>query len=204
MNRWSSFWPPQLTRPRKRFLFWSGSGLLVGLLAAAYCYYASPWLLPVDSGKARAGAIVLLGGDALGRAPRAAELFLAGAAPLVLVSGDGDFADAAQRLQSAGVPAAAIRVEKLSGSTMENARFSVPLLRQAGSTNAIIVTSWFHSRRALNCFRKVAPDMQFYSRPSYFGIYRSDWARNDVGYHIRLEYVKLLGYWVWYGVPPWS
>jgi uncharacterized SAM-binding protein YcdF (DUF218 family) len=184
-------------------LFWAGSGLFVGWLAAVYVYYSSPWLLPVDSGKCRAGAIVLLGGDALGRAPRAAELFHAGEAPLIIVSGDGDYADAAHRLRQAGVPESAIRLEKLSGSTMQNARFSVPLLRAEGLTNAIIVTSWFHSRRAVHTFRKVAPDLQFYSRPSYWGIYRSDWARNDIGRHIRIEYVKLLGYWARYGIPPW-
>ena len=38
-----------------------------------------------------------------------------------------------------------------------------------GAQRVIIVTSWYHSRRALACFEHYAPDMKFYSRPSYFG-----------------------------------
>jgi hypothetical protein len=43
------------------------------------------------------------------------------------------------------------------------------LLRQMGAKRVIIVTSWYHSRRALACFEHYAPDIKFYSRPSYFG-----------------------------------
>jgi uncharacterized SAM-binding protein YcdF (DUF218 family) len=85
---------------------------------------------------------------------------------------------------------------------MENAEFSVAILRRGGLTNAIIVTSWYHSRRALNCFRHAAPEMQFYSRPSYDGLVRAEWSRNGMGTNIRAEYMKLMGYWVRYGVCP--
>ncbi len=190
-------------RQKKRILVGLGSGLIVSFLAAVGCYHASPWLLTVDSGDASAGAIIMLGGDAFGRSQRVAELYNAGKAPVIVISGSGDFADARQRLEAGSVPEKAIQIENKSQNTMENAEYSVTLLRRAGITNAIIVTSWFHSRRALGCFRKVAPEIQFYSRPSYFGLYRSDWARNDVGDHIRAEYLKLLGYWVRYGVSPW-
>jgi len=107
-----------------------------------------------------------------------------------------------QVLLHAAVPDKVIHLETQSQNTKQNAEFSLAILREAGITNAIIVTSWYHSRRALNCFRKTAPEMQFYSRPSYFGLDRSEWSRNGVGVHIRAEYVKLLGYWVRYGIPP--
>ena len=173
--------------------------LVVGAIAA---YRESPRLLTIDSGRSSAGAMVVLGGDPVGRPAQAAKLFAAGEAPLIVVSGVGDCATAKLMLEAGGVPARAIVVEGKSRTTMENAEFSVALLRQAGITNAIIVTSWFHSRRALHCFRHAAPDMQFYSRPAYIGLDRAEWPHNGVGYHIRAEYVKLLGYWVCYGVCP--
>jgi uncharacterized SAM-binding protein YcdF (DUF218 family) len=144
----------------------------------------------------------VLGGDPSGRPVRGAELFAAGEARFIVVSGYGDWNKIVLMLKAQGVPAGAIVVEPRSRTTKENAEFSVAILRQAGLTNAIIVTSWYHSRRALNCFRHVAPEMHFYSRPCYAGLDRAEWSRNGVGRHIRTEYLKLLGYWVLYGIAP--
>jgi uncharacterized SAM-binding protein YcdF (DUF218 family) len=66
----------------------------------------------------------------------------------------------------------------------------------------IVVTSWFHSRRALACFEHVAPDMKFYSRPSYFGYQPKTQNRTGYSWHVDYEYVKLLAYWVMHGVCP--
>jgi uncharacterized SAM-binding protein YcdF (DUF218 family) len=74
--------------------------------------------------------------------------------------------------------------------------------RPAGAKRVIIVTSWYHSRRALHTFQHYAPDIQFYSRPSYFGYPRTQWSRDGISGYIRAEYVKLAGYWVCYGVWP--
>ena len=171
---------------------------------AKVAYDDSPKLLTIDSGRSSAGAIVVLGGDPVGRPTRAAELFAAGEAPLVIISGDGDWKEVELLLKARGVPMSAIVVEGKSGTTKENAEFSVALLRHAGLTNAIIVTSWYHSRRALHVFQHYAPDIQFYSRPSYAGLNRAEWSRNGVGVHIRAEYAKLLGYWLCYGVSPFK
>jgi hypothetical protein len=72
----------------------------------------------------------------------------------------------------------------------------------AGAKRVIIVTSWYHSRRALHTFQHYAPDIQFYSRPAYFGYPRTQWSRAGISGYIRAEYVKLAGYWVCYGVWP--
>lgn len=173
----------------------------VSFLAVA-AYKDSPRLLTIESGRSSAGAIVVLGGDPSGRPARAAELFAAHEAPLIFVSGDGDWNDVELTLEAHGVPAGAILLESKSRTTRENAEFSIPLLRAHGVKSAIIVTSWFHSRRALACFEHYAPDIKFYSRPSYAGLDRAEWSRNGVGWHIRAEYVKLLGYWVRYGICP--
>jgi uncharacterized SAM-binding protein YcdF (DUF218 family) len=187
----------------RRAAFWLGGVALFLVTVALTAYYCSPQILCVDSGAVKAGALVVLGGDSVHRPVRAAELFRSNAAPVVVVSGGpGGCEDIEAMLKARGVPAGAIVVEDRSRNTMENAEFSVAILRRGGLTNAIIVTSWYHSRRALNCFRHAAPEMQFYSRPSYDGLVRAEWSRNGMGTNIRAEYMKLMGYWVRYGVCP--
>jgi uncharacterized SAM-binding protein YcdF (DUF218 family) len=105
-------------------------------------------------------------------------------------------------LVAAGVPANAIELETQSRTTMENAQFTIQLLREEKLTRVIIVTSWYHSRRAVACFRHYAPELKFYSRPSYFATARADWPHNRIGSRVRLEYAKLLGYWIRHGVCP--
>ena len=85
---------------------------------------------------------------------------------------------------------------------MQNASLSVPLLRAMRVHRAIIVTSWFHSRRALACFQHVAPDLTFYSRPSYFDYQPKSQNRAGYNWHVNYEYVKLVGYWFTHGVCP--
>lgn len=126
-------------------------------------------VLTVDSGSVQADVIVVLGGAPHDRAERAADLFKEGAAPRVLISGIGDDRRNKRILLQAGVPAEAIQVESESFTTRENAQFTIPMLRALGAKRVIIVTSWFHSRRALRTFRHYARDIQFFSRPSYYG-----------------------------------
>ena len=159
-------------------------------------------VLLIDSGQMHADAIVLLGGGSGDRPTRAAELFRAGVAPKIIVSGAGDTPGNRLLLMNRGVPSAAIELEPNSKTTKENAEFSIPLLRAAGAKQVVLVTSWYHSRRALHCFRHYASDIQFYSSPSYFGFSRTDWSRENLRRRIRAEYIKTLGYWVCYGVCP--
>jgi uncharacterized SAM-binding protein YcdF (DUF218 family) len=129
-------------------------------------------------------------------------LFHSGAAKRILVSGAGDTDGNRLLLKSRGVPGTAIEMERDSKTTKENAEFSIPLLRAAGAKRVIIVTSWYHSRRALKCFQHYAPDLQFYSCPSYFAYSRSEWSRERTARRIRAEYMKVLAYWLRYGVAP--
>jgi uncharacterized SAM-binding protein YcdF (DUF218 family) len=209
-------------------------GLLALLVLAAFFFPQQ--VLCVDSGDVQADALVVLGGGSYERPTRAADLFLSGVAPRIIVSGAGDAERSKQFLASKGVPPAAIELEGKSRSTKQNAQFSIPLLRgeggkaetlkaemlklegrraegggqqtedggrrTAGAKRVIIVTSWYHSRRALRTFQHYAPDMQFYSRPSYYGYPRAQWSRKGISGDIRAEYVKLAGYWVCYGVCP--
>ena len=211
----------------KRGLF-AVLGLLVLLLSAAFFFPQQ--VLCVDSGNVQADALVVLGGGSYDRPLRAAELFRSGAAPKIIVSGAGDAEQNKRLLVSKGVPPDAIEIEGQSRSTKQNAQFSIALLRAmnardmgatphpalsplgaerevgglgpAGAKRVIIVTTWYHSRRALHAFQHYAPDIQFYSCPSYFGYPRSQWSRAGISGYIRAEYVKLAGYWVCYGICP--
>jgi uncharacterized SAM-binding protein YcdF (DUF218 family) len=221
--------------PPKRFWRRWGVKLLLGgvtllIVAAALAYCFPQQVLTVDSGPVTADVMVVLGGGATERPQRAAALFQQGEAPLIICSGSGDAPTYKDVLIQNGVPAPDVLVETNSRTTRENAEFTIPLLHALGTHRVIIVTSWFHSRRALACFEHYAPDLTFYSRPSYEG-YRSrpdgegqtmeggsnvsvsvfqlsafkakqlaDW--REVQGYVKSEYWKLLGYWVCYGVWP--
>ncbi len=188
---------------RDRRRLWAGLAALGLLLFGLWTtYYCSPALLTVDSGECRPAAIIVLGGDSYGRPIRAAELFRSNAAPVVIASGNGDIDEMVRALKQNGIPDSAILREEKSRSTRQNAEFTVALLRERHASNAIVVTSWYHSRRALYTFRTAAPEIQFYSRPSYWGLERSMWSQHGIGAHIRWEYLKLVWYWGWYGVRP--
>ena len=177
------------------------AGLLVALAAVIAFFYPEKFLC-VDSGRVSADVIVLLGGGSHERPERAAELFKAQAASRIIISGEGDDEINRQLLIQAGVPAGAIQLEGKSRTTRENAEFTVKLLRAEKVRRVIIVTSWYHSRRALKCFEHFAPEMKFYSRPSYFAFARADWTRLGISKRMRLEFLKLPGYWIRYGVNP--
>ncbi len=184
---------------RRRFVIAiSLAGLFVLLALLAFLFPKQ--VLTVDSGPVIAEAMVVLGGFVVERPQRAVELFRSGEAPEIILSGSGDGLVNQQLLKKSGVPAAAILLECLSGTTFENAKFSIPLLRQMGAKRVIIVTSWYHSRRALATFKHLAPDLQFYSRPAYLGYDAKD--RKIIREQMRLEYPKLLGYWLRHGVCP--
>jgi uncharacterized SAM-binding protein YcdF (DUF218 family) len=177
------------------------------LLALLFLLAVAAWIFPrqfltVDSGTANAEVIVLLGGGSHERYERVVKLFKDRAAPRIIVSGYGDCEINRFLLVNAGVPAKAIQLENKSRTTRENAQFTIKLLREQQVKRVIIVTSWYHSRRALACFRHYAPGIAFYSQPSYAASARADWSRNRVGSRARLEYLKLMGYWVRYGVCP--
>lgn len=175
---------------------------LLLLLAAILYFWPQPFLC-VDSGAVKADVIIVLGGgdDAHERAIRAAEFYNLHAAPRVIVTGAGDAEINRRILVRLGVPASAIIVEDKSKTTRENAEFSFKILEAQNLHAAIIVTSWYHSRRALRTFEHFGQGITFYSRPDYFRYKRASW-NNELFRHVYWEYIKLPGYWVAYSVCP--
>jgi uncharacterized SAM-binding protein YcdF (DUF218 family) len=191
-----------VTRKRKWILRIVLALFAAFLLLAGVAILFPQNFLCMDSGAVKADVIVVLGGGPHEqRAERAAELFKENFAPRIIVSGAGDEPIHRQILIQSGVPAVAIQIEDKSTTTRENAEFTIKLLRAEKIRSAILVTSWYHSRRALKTFERFAPEIKFYSRPSYFAFGREDWSR-VMAKRIYLEYMKLPGYWVRYGVCP--
>jgi uncharacterized SAM-binding protein YcdF (DUF218 family) len=176
--------------------------LRIVLALAAAAFFLPQKLLCVDSGPVKADVIMVLGGGLGERPERAVEIFKEHDASRIIVSGLGDCEINRRILLKAGVPANAIQLEGKSRTTRENAEFTIQLLRAENAHRVILVTSWYHSRRALRCFEHYAPEIKFYSRPSYFANARADWPHRNVEHRVYLEYAKLAGYWLCYGVRP--
>ena len=175
--------------------------LLTPVVLVAYFYPEK--FLCMDSGKASADVIVVLGGGVREfRAERAAELFQQRAAPRIIITGAGDDEINRLILHQKNVPASTIEVEGNSTTTRENAEFTIKMLRAENIRSVILVTSWYHARRALKTFEHYAPEIKFYSRPSYATFARAEWPQRGNGHRMRLEFLKLPGYWLRYGVNP--
>ena len=75
------------------------------------------------------------------------------------------------------------------------------MLEAAGVKKAIIVTTWFHSRRALKTFRTVMPGIEFASMPAYY-TRRFEPLERITG--IYKEYFKTVWYCLRWGISPFG
>lgn len=149
----------------------------VGILTVSY--FLLPFVLSVYArGLIRVDepvlvdVIISLSGDAYcSRELTAATLYQKGLARCVILSGyaygtEQDTSTASEKyLQSLGLPASAIIALPGGNNTRLEAEHITKLMRTRGWHSAIIVTSAFHSRRAMYTFERAAPDLTFYSLP---------------------------------------
>src|SRR5262249_24304665 len=129
------------------------------------------------------------------------ELFNAGIAKHILLCGDGRRDKSKRALLARDFPEAQLELESRSQSTKENAEFSIPILRSNGVKRAVLVTSWYHSRRALSCFRHFAPEIRFISAPAPRApvpVSTAPWLREKNS--ILKEYLKSTWYFLRYGI----
>lgn len=107
--------------------------------------------------------------------------WLAGRAPLVILSGGGSGngrseADVmAKAITRLGVPASALILEERSRSTRDNAMFTARLARERGIGRVLLVTSAVHMPRAAFWFREAGLDVMPVPVPERSG--RSGWKR---------------------------
>jgi uncharacterized SAM-binding protein YcdF (DUF218 family) len=149
----------------KNKLFWII--FLIIFLATGYLSYpfvlgALARFLIVRDRLENADLIVVLGGDDNGeRVKEGVSLYRKGYSKKFIMSG-GSVAwnvNAAENMRKQAtfmsVPDNSIIIEKESESTLENAKFSLPIAEKEGAKKVILVTSPMHSRRARRVFNKL-------------------------------------------------
>jgi len=186
--------------------------LLILALAVAVCafflfrgeLFSRVWhhCLVVSVPLKKADALIVLGGEPLARPQEAARLFKEGVAQRIFVTGVGDAVKIRRVLVGAGVPASAITMEMKATTTYTNATLLKPLLESAKVHSALIVTSPFHTRRALATFRKVMPDITFGVTDASIGWWSRPEGKGDVNRFAAIEFLKTVEYWMFYGVSP--
>ena len=173
-----------------------------------------------------ADAIVVLGGNtannranwfepydkntATARIDRAAELYHAGRAPLIVLSGgalEGNVSEAqgmAHSLRQMGVPESALVLENASRNTYENAALTQDTLAERHIGTVLLVTSALHMPRAMAAFDKQGvPAIAAPGKPQIFPprdrplhIWLPDYRTLDASRSIIKEYAGLLVYWL--------
>lgn len=148
--------------------------IFVAALAAVAFFYPRPFLYPLGAylvkvdEPVRCDCLFVLAGDNHGqRILRAAELFRAGMAAQVFISGpagnygytDDELAISfAKKNGAADVPF--VGLPNKGKSTVSEAREVRPRLVAAGCRSVLVVTSDFHTRRAGGILRREWPDLQ--------------------------------------------
>ncbi len=123
-----------------------------------------------------AGAIVILGGVTRGTVPgtsftdldggvdrlvHGARLWKAGKAPLIILSGGNyegyrpESEAMAEILLLMGIPESSMLLESESRNTYQNALHTLPLLKEKGINQVLLVTSAYHMRRAATIFEGI-------------------------------------------------
>lgn len=193
--------------------------LLLLLLAWVILAWVAARALMVNAEIGSADALVVLSGSSsyVERTQRAAELYRQGRAPVVLLTNDhtrGGWSSALQtnpffvdraidELTKQGVPAERIRiVPGVAASTQSEAVIVKDYAASQGLRSILIITSAYHSRRALRTFRKtfegtgvvIGLEPSSSASPAAFWWLRPSGWRDVAG-----EYVKLIYYRFVYG-----
>jgi len=194
-------------------------GPLISLAALFFLAWGAAKFLILDAPLEHADAIVVLSGSAVIKelVQFAAQLYKAGRAPIVILTNDnqkGSWSSAEQRnpffyegavdlLISGGVPRAVIEIlmEPVSG-TCDEARLLGRYAEDHGLKSILVVTSAYHSRRALWTLRQafaingitvglsVVPPGNQSPSPIAWWLYIRGWQM------VAGEYPKLVYYWL--------
>jgi uncharacterized SAM-binding protein YcdF (DUF218 family) len=202
---------------------WTTRKVLKGVALLVFVWCILAWVaaraLIVDAPLASADVIVVLSGSSayVERTQKAAELFRQGRAPLVLLTNDhtrGGWSSALQRnpyfveratdeLIKEGVPAERIRiVPGLASSTRDEALILKDYALAHGLRSLLVVTSAYHSRRALSSLRQsfAGTGTTIGLEPALMGSLTPSamfWWLQPQGWRtVGGEYVKLIYYWL--------
>lgn len=179
--------------------------LLLGVLFHTFILNGLADFLIVQDKLEKADAIVVLSGDSNGeRVKQAAILYKQGYGRFLVMSGGlitWDQTYAANMKRQAmylGIPAAAILLEDRSKSTYENAKFSLPILKNKGIHSIIVVSSPFHMRRAKGVFQTLcrSEGIKVKAYPVQNSAYQPHewWTRHEDTQNTIIEYLSLFFY----------
>jgi uncharacterized SAM-binding protein YcdF (DUF218 family) len=155
------------------WMFWKPrrlvSSFLFFLLVLLVLYFSYPYalnglarFLVVSDRLEKADVILVLAGDTNGeRVAQGVELYKQGYAKHLLMSGGSltwNLTYAGWMKKQAvelGVPGPAVLLQDRSTSTIDDAKFSLPIVKEHGFRSVIVVTSPYHTRRAAAVFKKI-------------------------------------------------
>jgi len=173
----------------------------------AWCFVSPLWpqlagFLSVNDRLEKADVVVALAGGSE-RAPYAADLYLKGLAPRVIMSGCGSSAkQMAVAAAVRGVDPGDIIIEGKAESTYENALYTREIIVAANFRSAIIVTSPYHTRRTKLVFDRLFRNTGiklFYSTAPGSGFNENGLCCSPAERQVvRREYIKLIYYWFRY------
>jgi uncharacterized SAM-binding protein YcdF (DUF218 family) len=188
--------------------------LLLLLLLVPLVVTAPQWMpavgawLAYPTNSAPADAIVIYGGNRE-RTEYGLELYQQGMAPEVWRTGyPASRASITALAQREGVPADDFYWLE-THSTWEDGTQIVATIAQRNVESVLLVTDWWHSRRAL-CATQMQLDehdvrLSFTSSPSQMPDRPDNWWRSRLGwYHVTSELAKFGFYWLRYGMNPWE
>ncbi len=193
-----------LIKKKPKTAFWLVLISLLVVSTAGNAYFSAfltrslEWRYMPPTGEVKADAIVLLGGgteapdtprqmveinSAGDRVLYAAQLYKAGAAPLIILSG-GNMSYSQERsttpaqemqamLVGLGVPQEALVLQSQSQNTAEDAYFTSAILAEKQIRTVILVTSAAHMERALMMF--ASPEISIIPAPTDYNVTQRSW-----------------------------
>jgi UDP-N-acetylmuramyl pentapeptide phosphotransferase/UDP-N-acetylglucosamine-1-phosphate transferase/uncharacterized SAM-binding protein YcdF (DUF218 family) len=173
------------------------------------------WLQAPEA-KVHSDAIIVLGGDAVRRAQTGVDLFQAGLAPQLIITGDNPQRPYRQLTEQAqayavanGIPASAILLLS-STNTFEDAQQITRFIQDNNLARVTIVTDWFHSRRAMCSVHQVLSqtsstntDLFFWPAQTPFTS-QNWWDSKDGIETVSTEFVKSIYYIFDHNIPMWN
>lgn len=151
--------------------------------------------LIVNEAPQKADVIIVLNGSS-DRVPYAAMLYKSGYGEKVLLSGDNRYMT--QQALSLGIPQSALLLEDQSQTTFENAQYSLKIVQDQGYTSAIVVTDWYHTRRANIIFAHFFKGIHLTICPVPYNPTTTQgwWKGSNSKEFVISEYLKLVWYYL--------
>lgn len=180
--------------------------VLIGLFAVYDIFIVfMPSMLYVKSDLKKSDAILVLAGDSNGeRVAHAVELYKQGYAPKIVMSGGPavwhlTYAENMRRQATClGVPAKNVIIQDKSKSTIQDIKYSLPVLKKMKVLRVILVTSPYHIKRSYLVAKKYysKEGIEVLASPADKTVFNPNkwWTRHEDTQFVIWEYVAIVQY----------